>query len=112
MLAMMRTHKAFLEEIKDLLEENGAGHLFKALKELFYKYCILRGSWRNNKLVVDFQQEYKRDKVMEALHTMRADRTWPQNVDARTWPPGLGRQDLDARTWLPESGSQDVDARM
>ena len=35
---MMRTHKEFLEEIKDLLEENGAGHLFKALKELFYKY--------------------------------------------------------------------------
>ena len=34
----MRTHKAFLEEIKDFLEENGAGHLFKAIKEVFYKY--------------------------------------------------------------------------
>ena len=34
---MMRTHKAFLEEIKDFLEENGAGPHFKACKEIFYK---------------------------------------------------------------------------
>ena len=34
----MRTHNSFLEEIKDFLEDNGEGHLVKALKEVFYKY--------------------------------------------------------------------------
>ena len=69
MLAMMRTHKEFLEEIKDLLEENGAGHLSRRCST-----SILTGSRRNNKLVVDFQQENKGGKMMEALHTMWAAR--------------------------------------
>ena len=61
-LAMMKAYKAFEEEIKVLMEENGAGHLFTAFRSC--STSILRGSWRNNKLMVDFQQEYKGDKVM------------------------------------------------
>ena len=37
-LAMMRTHNAFLEIIKEFLEKNGAAHLFKSLQEMFDKY--------------------------------------------------------------------------
>ena len=99
-LAMMRTHKAFLQEIKDLLEKNGAGHLFKALKEVFYKYI---------------------ERILD-----RSARMWPlrrgrqdvdtiqgrQDVAARIWSPGSGRQDVATRMWSPGRGRQDMATRM
>ena len=50
-----------MEEIKDLLEENGAGHLFKAIKEVFYKYI---------------------GRILD-----RAKRMWPLGVAVRMWTP-------------------------
>ena len=91
-LAMKMTHKAFLEDIKVLMEENGAGHLFKALKEVFYKYI---------------------ERIMEKQQTCGGLSAGVQEGQGDGGPAyNEGRQDVDARTWLPESGSQDVDARM
>ena len=56
-----------MEEIKDFLEENGAGHLFKAIKEVFYKYSILRPGRGH------------------------------QDMAARMWSLGRGCQDIAAR---------------
>ena len=104
-LAMMRTHKAFLEDIKVLLEENGAGHLFKALKELFYKYIerIMEKQQTCGGLSAGVQKG--QGDGGPAYNEGR------QDVDARTWPPGRGCQDVATRTWMPGHGHQDVDAR-
>ena len=102
----MRTQKAFLQEIKDLLEKNGAGHLFKALKEVFYKYIerILDRSarmWplRRGRQDVDTIQGHQDGEV----------RSWPpgrscQDLVTRKWPPGRGHQDMVTRKGLPGRG--------
>ena len=132
-LAMMRTHKAFLEDIKVLLEENGAGHLFKALKEVFYKYIerIMEKQQTCGGLSAGVQEG--QGDGGPAYNEGRQDvdaRTWPpgrgcqdvatrtgrpgrgrQDVDARTWPPGCGCKDVAASTWTPGLGCQDVAAR-
>ena len=104
-LAMMRTHKAFLEDIKVLLEENGAGHLFKALKEVFYKYIerIMEKQQTCGGLSAGVQEG--QGDGGPAYNEGR------QDVDARTWPPGRGCQDVATRTWMPGRGHQDVDDR-
>ena len=113
-LAMMRTHKAFLEEIKDLLEENGAGHLFKAIKKVFYKYIeriLDRAAWmwppRRGHLAVDTLHGHQDGDVW----------SWPpalgcQDVVTRKGVPGHGRQDVVTRKGPPGRGLQDVAARM
>ena len=109
----MRTHKAFLEEIKDLLEENGAGHLFKAFKELFFKYIernLDRAArmWppRRGRQDVDTKQG-RQDGVVSSCPARRG-RQDVQSVVTRTWPPGHGHQDVDTRKGVLGHGRQDV----
>ena len=102
---MKMTHKAFLEDIKVLMEENGAGHLFKALKEVFYKYIerIMEKQQTGGGLSAGVQG--RKGDGGPAYNVGR------QNVDARTWPPGHGCQDVATRMWMPGHSHQDVDAR-
>ena len=86
----MRTHKAFLEEIKDFLEENGAGHLFKAIKEVFYKYI---------------------ERILDMAARKGPPGHGRQDVVTRKWPPGRGRQDIVTKKGLPGHGRQDVVTR-
>ena len=104
-LAMMKAYKAFEEEIKVLMEENGAGHLFTAFKELFYKYIerIMEKQQTDGGLSAGVQGG--QGDVDPAYNVGR------QDVDARTYPPGHGCQDVATRTWMPGYGRQDVDAR-
>ena len=118
-LAMMKAYKAFEEEIKVLMEENGAGHLFTAFKELFYKYIerIMEKQQTDGGLSAGVQGG--QGDVDPAYNVGRQDvdaRTYPpghgcQDVATRTWMPGRGRQDVDVRTWMPGHGHQDVDVR-
>ena len=87
----MRTHKAFLEEIKNFLEKNGAGHLFEALKEVFYKYI---------------------ERILGRAARKGRPGRGRQDVVTRKWPPGRGRQDMVTKKKLPGHGCQDVVTRM
>ena len=137
-LAMMRTHKAFLQEIKDLLEKNGAGHLFKALKEVFYKYierildrsarmCELRRGHQDVDTIQSHQDREVRFCPPGRSHQDLVTRKWPprrghqdvvtgkgppghghQIVVTKKWPPGRDRQEVVTRKGLPEHGRQDV----
>ena len=81
------------EEIKHLLEENGGGHLFKAIKEVISKY---------------FEKKREKQQTGGGLSAgVQGGTMWA----ARTRPPGHGCQDLATRTWMPGLGRQDVDAR-
>ena len=105
-LAMMKAYKAFEEEIKVLMEENGAGHLFTAFKELFYKYIerIMEKQQTGGGLSAGVQGG--QGDVDPAYNVGR------QDVDARINPPGHGCQDLATRRWMPGYGRQDVDTRL
>ena len=65
-----------MEEIKDLLEENGAGHVFKAIKEVFYKYI---------------------ERILDMAARKRLPGRGRQDMAARMWSLGSGRQDVAAR---------------
>ena len=67
---------------QDFLEKNGAGHLFEALKEVFYKYI---------------------ERILGRAARKGRGR---QDVVTRKWPPGYGHQEEAARTWPPECGHQ------
>ena len=110
----MRTQKAFLEDIKVLLEENGAGHLFKALKEMFYKYIerIMEKQQTGGGLSAGVQEgQGNGGPAYNVGQQVKAARTWMlgqghQYVDVRTWMPGRGH-----RTWMPGCGRQDLETR-
>ena len=123
-----------MEEIKDLLEENGAGHLFKAIKEVFYKYIdrILDPApsmWppRRSHQDVDTIQAHEDGKVRPAGRGHQDVFTTEgppgrgsqkevtrkglperdrQDVVTSKWPPGCGHQDVAAKVWPPERGCQ------
>ena len=115
MLAMMRTHKAFLEEIKDLLEENGAGHLFKAIKEVFYKYIDRITEKQQTGGGLSAGEQGKQDDGGPAYNVGRQDVTssvWSHkcdrlNVITRKLLPGRGRQEMVTRKLLPGRGRQE-----
>ena len=127
-LAMMRTHKAFLEEIKDLLEENGAGHLFKAIKKVFYKYIeriLDRAAWmwppRRGHLAVDTIHGHQDGDVwswppalgcQDVVTRKGVPGHGRQDVVTRKGPPGRGLQDMATKKWPPGHGYQDVITRM
>ena len=101
----MRTHKEFLEEIKDLLEENGAGHLFKALKEVFYKYIDRITEKQQTGGGLSAGEQGRQDEGGPAYNVGR------QDVTTWIWPPGHGHQDMATKTWQPGCHPQDVVAR-
>ena len=95
-LAMMRTHKAFLEEIKDLLEENGAGHLFKAIREVFYRYI--------ERILDRAAKKWSPRHGRQYVNTIQGH----QDGNVRSWPPGRGRQDVVNRKGQSGPGRQEV----
>ena len=90
-LAMMRTHNAFLEIIKEFLEKNGAAHLFKSLQEMFDKYI---------------------ERILDRAARKEPPGRGRLDVVTRKWPPGRGRQDMVTKKKLPGHGRQDVVTRM